>query len=86
MDDIREYVENERGKFMLEVWETSKAHERGFCKWRVCVWEPQTETWYALNPSNQYMTLDKALNQGRDFLKTWSEIWTADMWEGMLSL
>jgi hypothetical protein len=81
MDDIREYIENERGKFRLEVWETNKAPELGFCKWRVCIWEPETKSWYALNPSNRYMTLDVALNQGRQYLKTWSEEWTNDLWE-----
>lgn len=86
MNDIREYIINERGKFKLEVWETSKAHALGFCKWCVSVWEPQTETWYALNPSNQYMTLDVALDVGRDYLKTWSEQWTDDLWDKALSL
>lgn len=81
MDDIREFVENERGKFMLEVWETNKAPELGFCKYCVYIWEPETETWFALNYTNQYMTLDVALNLGRQFLKTWSEEWTPDMWE-----
>ncbi len=83
MDTIQEYIENGRGKFKLEVWETNKAPELGFCKWRVYVWSPELEVWCALNPSNQYMTLDVALSQGREFLKVWSEEWSADLW-GMI--
>lgn len=81
MNDIREYITNERGRFKLTIWETNKAPELGFVKYEVSIWEPETETWYALNPSRGYMTLDVALNMGRQFLKTWSEEWSDDLWE-----
>lgn len=86
MNDIREYIENEHGRFKLEVWETSKAPEPGFCKYCVYVWAAEIETWYALNPSNTYMTLDVALDMGRHYLKTWSEQWTDDLWERIYTL
>lgn len=72
MDDETEYIENERGKFRLRIWETNKGPELGYVKWDICIYSRALAWWWALETSG-ITTYEKALRMGRVRLHDWSE-------------
>jgi flavin-dependent dehydrogenase len=60
-----DYVQR-KGLYRREVWETSKAHDFGFCKWHIQYLDEGY--WWVIVKSDGYMTVDVAMAQSEQFL------------------
>lgn len=67
--DYHEYIENEKGKFRLTIWQASKAPEPGFVRWAIYYWWAEIEEWESVFPSSGYTTIDVALAKGQAYLR-----------------
>lgn len=61
-------IRERQGDYLMEVWETNKAHVLGLCRWRVAVWVKEVEWWYTLEYCRRPQTRDVAEREARERL------------------
>lgn len=73
MSDTVKYIENERGRFRLHIWETNKGFYLGAKRWDVCKYIVDFG-WYRLErQAGEWNSPDRADRDGEASLKHWSE-------------